>query len=108
MKVKGLIIGILTNLSHSLQLNNKQLLEQQYRLFTAMEICDLQKLETCCNNCHHCNNGRVLCDFCKGTGFLMLGDDLIGTNNVCPVCSGGGEQNCKRCCGTGKIASWKQ
>ena len=108
MKIRGLIFGILSNLSCALQVNQRRLLEQQLKVFSAIETCDVTKIDTCSIDCHYCNNGRVLCEFCKGTGFLMLGDVLIGTNNICPVCAGGGEQNCKKCSGTGKIANWTQ
>jgi len=38
----------------------------------------------------------------------MLGHDLIGTNNDCPVCKGGGHEECKECMGAGSIAEWRE
>ena len=103
MKVKGLICAILPRLSWALQINNRHLLEQQLKVFHAIETCDVSN---CTVECFHCNNGRVRCEFCKGTGFFTIGEDLIGTNNVCPACNGCGERFCKECAGTGKIAKW--
>ena len=51
--------------------------------------------------------GVIPCRFCGGTGFLMLGQDLIGTNNDCPVCKGSGHEECKECMGAGSIALWR-
>ena len=37
----------------------------------------------------------------------MLGNELIGTNNDCPVCKGTGMTECKKCMGAGYIVEWR-
>ena len=73
-----------------------------------IEHCDVDNMDACCNICFDCKGeGKNNCDFCHGTGFLMLNGDLIGTNNKCVVCNGSGEKICKKCMGAGKIARWR-
>jgi len=65
-------------------------------------------LDACCDPCKKCNStGTTLCNFCYGTGFLTLKNELIGTGNSCPACKGTGEWECKDCMGAGKIARWR-
>lgn len=73
-----------------------------------IESCDVTKKDICGKFCSECEGGRTICRFCKGTGFLMIGDDLIGTNNDCPVCKGDGEEECKNCMGSGRIVDWRK
>jgi len=108
MKIRGHIFGILSQLSCALHVNHRRLLEQQLKVFSALETCYVTNIDTCSVNCYYCDSGRVRCEFCEGAGFLILGHDLIGTNNIYPVCVGAGEQNCKKCSGTGRIAKWTQ
>ena len=106
MFIKELLILILPIICSSFPLSNKILLEQQLKFFDSLEICNVSNIETCSVPCMKCNYGKIYCEFCKGTGFLMLGNDLIGTNNICVVCSGTGEKFCNTCAGTGNIANW--
>ena len=82
-------------------------LDLAWKLYEAIEVCDPQQSHSCGYTCSICQGeGNILCKFCKGTGFLMLGDELIGTCNDCPVCKGNGEMPCKLCAGSGMIAHW--
>ena len=73
-----------------------------------IEHCDVDNMDACCDICLDCEgSGKETCNFCHGTGFLMLNGDLIGTDNKCVVCNGSGEKICKKCMGAGKIARWR-
>ena len=106
MFFKQLIILVLPIICKSLSVPNRILLEQQLKFFDSLELCNITDIETCSVPCMKCEAGKILCEYCKGTGFLMLGNDLIGTNNICTVCSGTGEKFCNTCAGTGNIANW--
>jgi hypothetical protein len=68
-----------------------------------------EQTEVCAHICETCDSeGKLRCRFCGGTGFLMLGGELIGTNNDCPVCNGNGEEECKECMGAGNIVMWRK
>ena len=74
-----------------------------------IEHCDADNLDACCISCDTCfESGTVLCEFCHGTGFFTIGNDLIGTHNHCPACNGKGTIECKTCMGAGKIANWRK
>ena len=65
--------------------------ELTWMVQAANDECYVEMPETCgdiCTSCH--GEGEVECRFCRGTGFFTIGDDLIGTNNDCPVCRGTG------------------
>lgn len=73
-----------------------------------IEHCDVDNMDACCDICFECKGtGKEICNFCHGTGFLMLDGELIGTDNKCVVCNGSGEKTCKKCMGAGKIARWR-
>ena len=79
-----------------------------WKIREEMDECDITEQELCGKICPTCDGEGVLpCRFCGGTGFLMLGQDLIGTNNDCPVCKGSGHEECKECMGAGSIALWR-
>ena len=74
-----------------------------------MDVCDVSIEEICGHVCEICEGeGELPCRFCGGTGFLMLGHDLIGTNNDCPVCRGTGYEECPDCMGAGYIVDWRE
>lgn len=101
-----LFFSIIINV-FGIQPNFKNYLEQKFKLQNSMEICDIEKIETCGEVCETCSgSGELLCRFCKGTTFLTLGDELIGTNNKCPICNNDGYEICKKCGGSGNIAFW--
>ena len=84
-------------------------LELIWRIREQTEVCDVTKEDLCGHMCETCDSeGEVRCRFCAGTGFMMLGHDLIGTNNDCPVCNGSGEEECKDCMGGGYIVDWRE
>lgn len=74
-----------------------------------IEYCDVDNLEACTDNCRSCySTGLKTCGYCKGTGFLTINDELIGTNNPCVACDGKGENECTECRGAGRIAKWRK
>ncbi|KAF9614345.1 hypothetical protein IFM89_018098 [Coptis chinensis] len=61
--------------------------------------------------CSSCNsNGHVECNWCGGTGFFILGDDMLcqvpSRNTRCLICAGEGSKCCSDCKGTGFRAKW--
>jgi len=80
-----------------------------WKIREEIDECDITKEEMCGNICLMCDGvGELPCRFCRGTGFLMLGHELIGTLNDCPVCRGGGYEECKECMGAGNVAQWRE
>ncbi|KAB1204770.1 hypothetical protein CJ030_MR8G027383 [Morella rubra] len=61
--------------------------------------------------CSSCNsNGHVECKWCGGTGFFVLGDNMLcqvsSRNSNCVICGGVGSTCCSDCKGTGFRAKW--
>ncbi|KAL5699092.1 hypothetical protein ACHQM5_030040 [Ranunculus cassubicifolius] len=61
--------------------------------------------------CTTCNSdGHVECQWCGGTGFFILGDEMLcqvpSRNTRCLICSGEGSKCCTDCKGTGFRAKW--
>ncbi|KAJ4957877.1 hypothetical protein NE237_024988 [Protea cynaroides] len=61
--------------------------------------------------CSTCNsNGHVECKWCGGTGFFMIGDNMLcqvhSRNSNCVICAGKGSMCCSDCKGTGFRAKW--
>ncbi|CAL9233931.1 unnamed protein product [Arabidopsis halleri] len=61
--------------------------------------------------CSSCNSkGHVECKWCAGTGFFILGDNMLcqvpSRNTSCVICSGQGSASCSDCKGTGFRAKW--
>ncbi|XP_010429481.1 PREDICTED: uncharacterized protein LOC104713951 [Camelina sativa] len=61
--------------------------------------------------CSSCNSkGHVECKWCAGTGFFILGDNMLcqvpSRNTSCVICSGQGSACCRDCKGTGFRAKW--
>ncbi|XP_006295092.2 uncharacterized protein LOC17888071 [Capsella rubella] len=61
--------------------------------------------------CSSCNaKGHVECKWCAGTGFFILGDNMLcqvpSRNTSCVICSGQGSACCRDCKGTGFRAKW--
>ncbi|CAH2061148.1 unnamed protein product [Thlaspi arvense] len=61
--------------------------------------------------CSSCNSkGHVECKWCAGTGFFILGDNMLcqvpSRNTSCVICSGKGSACCSDCKGTGFRAKW--
>lgn len=87
--------------------NWKTNLEMNIKIYKSIEECDVSKIETCAEICPSCLGEKMcICNYCCGTGFLTLNHEIIGTGNNCSVCSGIGEKKCKRCLGSGYIATW--
>lgn len=86
----------------------RESLKKNIEIYESIKECNVSDISTCGDTCKHCyGNGIILCDYCHGTGFLTMGDTLIGTGNRCPVCMGKGEKECKNCMGSGYIAKWR-
>ncbi len=101
MNLKLFIFILFFNYSYSFSLPKKI-------THCGIEHCDVDNIDACTGLCHMClGKGSVLCGFCHGTGFLTIGDQLIGTNNNCSACNGIGEMECKKCMGSGRIANWR-
>tara|TARA_Y100000768_G_C23353118_1_gene396289 strand:- start:51 stop:434 length:384 start_codon:yes stop_codon:yes gene_type:complete len=84
-------------------------LELIWKIREEMDVCDVSNGDVCGGECVECEGyGENQCNYCGGTGFLMMGDDLIGTNNDCPVCKGTGMIQCKKCMGAGYIVEWRE
>ncbi|XAR69973.1 Protein disulfide-isomerase [Bertholletia excelsa] len=61
--------------------------------------------------CSTCNsNGLVECKWCGGTGFFIIGDNMLcqvpSRNTSCVICAGKGSTCCTDCKGTGFRAKW--
>lgn len=61
--------------------------------------------------CSSCNSkGHVECKWCGGTGFFILGDNMLcqvpSRNTTCVICAGKGSKCCSDCKGTGFRAKW--
>ncbi|KAK9067876.1 hypothetical protein SSX86_011987 [Deinandra increscens subsp. villosa] len=61
-----------------------------------------------CSSCE--SNGHVECKWCGGTGFFILGDNMLcqvpSRNTSCVICAGKGSTSCSDCKGTGFRAKW--
>ncbi|XP_066397383.1 uncharacterized protein [Miscanthus floridulus] len=62
-------------------------------------------------SCSSCQSaGHVECKWCAGTGFFILGDNMLcevpSRNSKCVICSGKGFTSCADCQGTGFRAKW--
>ncbi|KAJ9184116.1 hypothetical protein P3X46_007888 [Hevea brasiliensis] len=61
-----------------------------------------------CTSCS--SNGYVECKWCAGTGFFILGDNMLcqvpSRNTTCVICAGKGSMRCSNCKGTGFRAKW--
>eukprot|EP01025_Chloroclados_australasicus_P031994 TRINITY_DN32382_c0_g1_i1.p3 TRINITY_DN32382_c0_g1~~TRINITY_DN32382_c0_g1_i1.p3 ORF type:complete len:171 (+),score=11.03 TRINITY_DN32382_c0_g1_i1:33-545(+) len=79
----------------------KKRLEQ---LWTIQYKAGLLQSCGCCGGC-----GQQECQWCHGTGILMVGDKLVCDvygGNDCKICKGQGYVNCEHCRGTGRVAGW--
>ncbi|CAL0327165.1 unnamed protein product [Lupinus luteus] len=61
--------------------------------------------------CSSCNSkGYIECKWCGGTGFFILGDNMLcevpSRNTSCKICVGKGSMCCSNCQGTGFRAKW--
>ncbi|XP_076936012.1 uncharacterized protein LOC143602937 [Bidens hawaiensis] len=61
-----------------------------------------------CSSCE--SDGIVECKWCGGTGFFILGDNMLcevpSRNSSCVICAGKGSTCCSDCKGTGFRAKW--
>ncbi|KAL8238924.1 hypothetical protein R6Q59_015491 [Mikania micrantha] len=61
-----------------------------------------------CSSCD--SSGHVECKWCGGTGFFILGDNMLcqvpSRNSSCVICAGKGSTSCGDCKGTGFRAKW--
>ncbi|CAL8995926.1 unnamed protein product [Prunus brigantina] len=61
-----------------------------------------------CSSCD--SNGHIECKWCGGTGFFMLGDNMLcqvpSRGTSCVICTGKGSMCCSDCKGTGFRAKW--
>jgi|TARA_Y100000992_G_scaffold302551_2_gene277247 DnaJ-class molecular chaperone len=87
---------------------NKADIEIAWNVYNNIDECDVENITSCAVACDYCDKGEILCNFCKGTGFFIIGNELIGTNNTCPACKGKSYVKCTNCGGSGYIANWKK
>ena len=87
---------------------HKKEIETAWDIYNSIDECDIENISSCARVCEKCEDGEILCNFCKGTGFFIIGDELIGTNNACPVCKGNSYIKCENCGGSGYIAHWNK
>lgn len=77
------------------------------RMEQAWEISQ-QPTPICCSSCN--SKGHVECKWCTGTGFFILGDNMLcqvpSRNTSCVICAGKGSTRCSDCKGTGYRAKW--
>ncbi len=99
----------------------RQLLDLQWNIRSATEDCDLEDILSCSVPCDVCRGeGKILCKFCDGRGYIefgiqeegTIGDRLVQNNGgftscECPVCDDNGNQVCQKCNGSGWIAPWR-
>ncbi|KAJ6854059.1 protein EMBRYO SAC DEVELOPMENT ARREST 3, chloroplastic [Iris pallida] len=61
-----------------------------------------------CSSCK--SNGRTECKWCGGTGFFIIGNNMLcevpSRNTSCIICTGKGSTCCSDCKGTGFRAKW--
>ncbi|XP_059640395.1 uncharacterized protein LOC132282667 [Cornus florida] len=61
-----------------------------------------------CSSCD--SKGHVECKWCGGTGFFIIGDNMLcqvpSRNTSCVICAGKGSACCSDCKGTGFRAKW--
>ncbi|KAK2392036.1 hypothetical protein P8452_28995 [Trifolium repens] len=61
-----------------------------------------------CSSCS--SKGHIECKWCRGTGFFVLGDNMLcevpSRNTSCIICTGKGSTCCSNCQGTGFRAKW--
>ncbi|XP_019707814.1 uncharacterized protein [Elaeis guineensis] len=61
-----------------------------------------------CSSCE--SNGYIECKWCRGTGFFILGNNMLcevpSRNTTCVICDGKGSVCCPDCKGTGFRARW--
>ncbi|KAL6345635.1 hypothetical protein AAG906_017367 [Vitis piasezkii] len=61
-----------------------------------------------CTSCE--TKGHVECKWCGGTGFFILGNNMLcqvpSRNTSCVICAGKGSTCCSDCKGTGFRAMW--
>ena len=87
----------------------QQNLEKNIEIYESIKECNISDVTTCGDKCPVCLGEKtVICNYCHGTGFLTMGDIIIGTGNKCTICMGKGEKECKRCMGSGYIAKWRK
>ncbi|KAK4422379.1 hypothetical protein Salat_1820200 [Sesamum alatum] len=67
-----------------------------------------QPTPVACSSCD--SKGHVECKWCSGTGFFILGDNMLcqvpSRNTTCVICAGKGSACCSDCKGTGYRAKW--
>ncbi|KAJ6673890.1 PLASTID TRANSCRIPTIONALLY ACTIVE PROTEIN [Salix viminalis] len=67
-----------------------------------------QPMPVACSSCD--SDGEVECHWCRGTGFFILGDNILcqvpSRNTNCVICAGKGSMRCSDCKGTGFRAGW--
>ncbi|TXG62289.1 hypothetical protein EZV62_013652 [Acer yangbiense] len=71
-------------------------------------VSEMQPRPVACSSCE--SNGHIECKWCGGTGFFILGDNMLcqvpSKNSSCVICAGKGSTCCSDCKGTGFRAKW--
>ena len=86
----------------------RQNLELHWQVTSSDAECDVEDIQSCSDQCTTCRGtGRIECRFCGGTGFLTIGEVVVGAGGSCPICNADGEEDCGDCRGSGWVAGWR-
>lgn len=100
----GRIRAVVVDPSDSAQENSWQFVKRMEQAWSISK----QPRPVCCSSCDA--NGYVECKWCRGTGFFILGDNMLcqvpSRNTTCIICTGQGSVRCSDCKGTGFRAKW--
>lgn len=100
----GRIRAVVVDSSDSAHENSWQFVKRMEQAW----LISKQPRPVCCSSCDA--NGYVECKWCRGTGFFILGDNILcevpSRNTTCVICMGQGSVHCSDCKGTGFRAKW--
>ncbi|KAG1667839.1 hypothetical protein FOA52_011027 [Chlamydomonas sp. UWO 241] len=96
-------LGKIVNPARGAQMASK--LDMLWKIGKVRSDANKPEACSCCQG-----TGEIECEWCHGTGVLMVGDTLICSitdhTSKCPVCNSTGYAKCKNCAATGFRAKW--